>query len=1236
MKKSKAVALTVCSGIFALSVSALIGINAATLSAGAEEETTWKMAAGAAVRVSTPAGIRFTAQVSEKEYEEELSDTETREVKFGMVIMPYEYVEKYGEISEDTLFGDSNKRKYWWNEENKDPNLTQVLHYEVDDLQTVKDGNYLFNCAMTDIKTANYEREFYARAYYSVTVDDTTTYQFTTVNGTENVRSVSYVAQKALDDSADKTSVNYGKYKNHVTTLAKYGCKVGYTLRASDGAEVDNTNRIACTQYLTIEEIQSVSVNGNYLLTWLAYGADKTYIGNGNAGSGNWLAAGETITPATILNSSDDSGADYSKAVYFRFAVKAAEDRAMTEKDLDDFALTITSQPTFRSEVSLNGVTVSGTEGEWTESENTVTSVGSGQEIKYFAQTGSVYSVEATLVLENNQIPTDDQGNPWTDAGIVICGENNAQYAFMMFLKSDGVNYGMWLVDLNTWIVKENEWLGAWTLTQAEDGTTVYPTIKIVNDGTQITLYKDGVVLFTLTADAYPDLVGKNNAVGFITIDDSATFRDYSIIFQEQRTAEGTLSVSDGLGIVYNLDKTTVYAETAEGETVTLENAVNARGEFTATIPTDTVKLTFDNDAFLPKTYDLPTDNTDSVKGISVKFDRVAVRSSVALDGVTQTAKSAGYSSGDYTWTKDETSMTSGSAAREVKFFAQSADKYIVETTVSGWETNYHSAGIVFGTADCYYAYTVMPYNGTHATPMFLQLTPSYGAAWWNSYYEVEVAASYKLSIVNDGTYMWFYLNDTLVTYIQATSKLTLYSDNDNVPREITADFVGKEQAIGLVSIDKSAKTFTDFSLDLNELGLTVMVINTTETDLGQISPDISTTPKHRFISTAEYLRIDKVKEVSFDTKYKLQWFAYDANYNCLGRLVSAAGKNTYITDGSFAPSEILSLEEYKEAAVYFRFRLGKTESLSTLSAADIAAANVVVTPNTAESEAYTYIGEPVGGSFTNTLTYKQVTDLITDNTMIQDGAVCGNYIFSFVSDGTCNVYSKTDYTKVGSFSLAAESSDTVTPHSNSVCFGTAYYEDGDEFPLLYSNVYNNSDAHKGVCNVYRITREGTTFTSTLVQVIKLGFIEDLTCWTAGVRPYGNFVVDGENNKLYCYVMVDETNVTRFFEFALPTLADGEVVTLSTDKIVNRFDTAYFGYMQGVCIHDGKIYSLEGSPERNCENVLRVIDPATQKEISRINLTEIGIAEEPEMIFVENGTLYIATVHGALYEVLFY
>ena len=276
-----------------------------------------------------------------------------------------------------------------------------------------------------------------------------------------------------------------------------------------------------------------------------------------------------------------------------------------------------------------------------------------------------------------------------------------------------------------------------------------------------------------------------------------------------------------------------------------------------------------------------------------------------------------------------------------------------------------------------------------------------------------------------------------------------------------------------------------------------------------------------------------------------------------------------------------------------------------------------------------------------------------------QDGAIYNGYLFSFDHLGVCSVYKIEDLEdcKNGEAYIFSEFSldknDLIVPHSNSVVFGNEFYDEKDEFPLLYTNIYNNyseaDDKLKGVCLVYRLQREEKIFKSTLVQIIEIGFTEDEKLWKSSaekedIRPYGNFVIDKENGIYYAFTMRDESYTTRYFSFTLPGASEGEIcekynvkkVILKESDILSYFDCDYHHFIQGVCCYHGRIYSLEGFGEsQDNPPGIRVIDALNKKEISFEKFEDSGINTEPEMIDFENDICYYSDHHGNMYKLEF-
>ncbi len=275
-----------------------------------------------------------------------------------------------------------------------------------------------------------------------------------------------------------------------------------------------------------------------------------------------------------------------------------------------------------------------------------------------------------------------------------------------------------------------------------------------------------------------------------------------------------------------------------------------------------------------------------------------------------------------------------------------------------------------------------------------------------------------------------------------------------------------------------------------------------------------------------------------------------------------------------------------------------------------------------------------------------------------QDGVFWGDWMFRFDADGTGWAFDARPLDAatpdaVAELPLLAKfhtaPGDAVVPHFNSVAFGCECYDAGDEFPLLYANLYNNyagqADRREGVCCVYRLQRAGDSFAMTLVQVIRIGFVRDAELWCSpgektDVRPYGNFVIDREKRVLYAFTMRDAAHRTRYFAFDLPGASEGvfceeygvRVVTLTAQDIRSCFDTEYHQYVQGACCHAGRIFSSEGF-DVSPPPALRVIDPAGKSQIVHVDLVELGFPAEAEWIDFRADCCYYSDARGNVYRV---
>lgn len=256
-----------------------------------------------------------------------------------------------------------------------------------------------------------------------------------------------------------------------------------------------------------------------------------------------------------------------------------------------------------------------------------------------------------------------------------------------------------------------------------------------------------------------------------------------------------------------------------------------------------------------------------------------------------------------------------------------------------------------------------------------------------------------------------------------------------------------------------------------------------------------------------------------------------------------------------------------------------------------------------------------------------------------QDGAIWNKLLFRFDEKGNCHVYELDTLKEIAQFQL--DGIDEWMPHSNAVMFGCEYFAPEDEFPLLYTNVYNTysneTDRREGVCCVYRITRQEDSFRGRLVQTITVGFTKDESLWCSkggDLRPYGNFAIDREKKIYYGFTMRDSSQTTPYFAFKLPKLSQGRYVTLTAADILFSFDCPYHWLLQGACTYKGKIFSLEGyRDDTQYRPALRIIDTENQEQLCCEYLIHYDIVHEPEFIDFWDDVCYYGDAKGNLYRI---
>lgn len=216
--KNKLLSIAVCLlllvSMFGLGISfnqtSSVPVKAETISV--ETENDFWLVPGARIRYADDGvtGISYRFQIKDSVYQSNKTDYDA--VKYGILIAPKEY-----DLSYENVFG--NDAIYDWAE--KDVNgdyvysgsKTRIVNLEATSLKAdyavvngEKTAVRYFNGNMVNIKAANLTREFQAKGYFAYSTDGGVSYTYvdTLVGDENNVRSIVYVAQMAIqDESAD-------------------------------------------------------------------------------------------------------------------------------------------------------------------------------------------------------------------------------------------------------------------------------------------------------------------------------------------------------------------------------------------------------------------------------------------------------------------------------------------------------------------------------------------------------------------------------------------------------------------------------------------------------------------------------------------------------------------------------------------------------------------------------------------------------------------------------------------------------------------------------------------------------------------------------------------------------------------------------------------------------------------------------------------------------------------------
>ncbi|MBO4531299.1 MAG: hypothetical protein J5767_11760 [Paludibacteraceae bacterium] len=236
----------------------------------------------------------------------------------------------------------------------------------------------------------------------------------------------------------------------------------------------------------------------------------------------------------------------------------------------------------------------------------------------------------------------------------------------------------------------------------------------------------------------------------------------------------------------------------------------------------------------------------------------------------------------------------------------------------------------------------------------------------------------------------------------------------------------------------------------------------------------------------------------------------------------------------------------------------------------------------------------------------------------LQGAALWGDYVFQCENyNSRLTVYNIREKTYLGEIPLAYNK----YYHDNQAAFSSIYYEQGDEFPLLYiSQIYLEAQN----IQVYRIQRYDSVFTATLVQNIRMPDDTD-----NNYLAHFNIVFDNKNH-FYLYSRNRSTCMGQISKWNIPDPHCGNVY-MKEEYMLERFYLSFsLLYAQGGTMVGDKIYFAQGIPSKS-DIMFRIVDVNTHEEWS-FNLRDYNFTREPEGIMFCQDHFIMTTNRAGIYQ----
>ena len=237
----------------------------------------------------------------------------------------------------------------------------------------------------------------------------------------------------------------------------------------------------------------------------------------------------------------------------------------------------------------------------------------------------------------------------------------------------------------------------------------------------------------------------------------------------------------------------------------------------------------------------------------------------------------------------------------------------------------------------------------------------------------------------------------------------------------------------------------------------------------------------------------------------------------------------------------------------------------------------------------------------------------------MQGSAVYGSILFQFVANNYCVfVYDIDKKEYLGTISCKTNSKW----HNNQATFSHTFYEEGDEFPLLYTSQIHPEEQS---IQVWRVLRTENLFELKLVQSMKLPMDTD-----DNNLYHFNMVIDDKDEFFWLYSRNRTTSMGQISKWKLPDPYIS-TVDLAEENMLERFSIdVNMGDAQGGTMLGHRIYFVRGVPGRSLL-YLHIVNVNTQ-EVTSFNLRDYNFKVEPEGLSFYQGRFICTTNRLGIFE----